>query len=216
MSELRAEMGEVTLGPVPLKVGLEVGYGGPDPKWMEIIGPTEPTVSAPACKGEREWGAIFQSAGQEIASTFEEKEYSPGNEWYLTVCGVNEIVASLAFAENPSEPGERCGAGGWSVPGWQVPYGSGIDVARAHLKVKKCGRRWKPKHSIRNSIFPGRKTGLIKRFRPANTFIIMNGSKQVIQAYQLSKRRQNLHWKPGHPRKDGLNGNLKVNTARTL
>jgi RHS repeat-associated protein len=120
MSELRSELREVSLGPVPLKVGLELGYGGPDPKWMEIIGPTEPTVPAPACKGEHEWGTIFQSAGQEIGSTFEEKDYSPGNEWYLTVCGVNEIVASLAFAENPSEPGERCGAGGWSVPGWQV------------------------------------------------------------------------------------------------
>lgn len=118
ISELRDEMGEVKLGPVPLKVGLEVGYGGPDPKWMEITGPTEPVVPSPACGGG--WGTIFQSVGQEIGTTFYEKAYSHGNEWYLAVCGVSEIVASLAYAENPSEPGERCGAGGWSVPGWRV------------------------------------------------------------------------------------------------
>ena len=112
-------MGEVKLGPVPLKVGLEVGYGGPDPKWMEITGPTEPLVPSPACGGT--WGAFFQATGQEIGgTTYYERAYSPGNEWYLAVCGVTEIVASLAYAENPSEPGEQCGAGGWSVPGWRV------------------------------------------------------------------------------------------------
>ncbi len=120
LSQLRGELREVKLFPVPLKVGLELGYGSPHPKWMEITGPVEPSVKSPSCHGEHEWGTIFQSAGQEIGSTFYEHAYSPGNEWYLVVCGVNEIVASLAYADNPSEPGEKCGANGWSVPGWSV------------------------------------------------------------------------------------------------
>lgn len=120
MAQIRERMGSKRIGPVPYRLGLELGYNSPHPKWMEIMGPREPFYPE-VCSGP--WGTTFAPPGQKIGISGPGEARSPGNEWYLTVCGNFEIVGNRIPALNPSAPEENCGGverkfSEWVVQEW--------------------------------------------------------------------------------------------------
>ncbi len=136
MSEFESGLGFVKLGAFPLKVGWRLD-GGEGAKWLSITGPKGPSQTPPECSSSG-WWARFRSLGQEIAGTFHEHAYSPGNEWYLAVCDNTERLTGLTQAENPESPGSNCGNNGLSVSGWIMQewwwndcfegYNNGVEV----------------------------------------------------------------------------------------
>ena len=115
LSEIRSLLGEMGLGPVPLRLGVEFGYGAGSPKWMATTGPVAP--SQPSGCGI--WGTRFNTTGGEVNPTNgQEIALSPGNEWYLVLCGVAERISDLAAAMNPENPGYNCNGNGRAFSGW--------------------------------------------------------------------------------------------------
>ena len=111
LSKFREELFRVWLGAVPLRVGWRIAQSssGPD-KWMELIGPTAPTVENPECpSGSLHYSTRLREEGEHIGSTFfEETPVSPGNEWYLLSCEINDNVRQLV-KERANPEGDGCG-----------------------------------------------------------------------------------------------------------
>jgi RHS repeat-associated protein len=115
MTEFRDALGGAfNLGAPPFRVGWHIG-SGEGSKWMEVIGPTAPSVSI-GCG----WRGIFHTGGDQIGGSFHEQPTSPGNEWYLIGCNNSEIVAEYAYGENPLEPERKCNKNSFNftVEGW--------------------------------------------------------------------------------------------------
>jgi RHS repeat-associated protein len=117
LSELRNtlnESGSFALGTSPVRVGWHIG-NGEGSKWMEIVGPTAPSVSI-GC-GTR---TVFYVAGDELGSSFYERPHALGNAWYLIGCNNGPIVAEYAYGENPLQPNSKCNKNSFNfdVPGW--------------------------------------------------------------------------------------------------
>jgi YD repeat-containing protein len=122
MAPFGNSLGQVELGPVPLRIGWRIrNRERMGSKWEEIIGPAEPSVKSPACEGK--WGARFRATGEEVGGLngegTSEKQLSPGNEWYLRLCGTTERIYLETQAEG-TENGEPCFGGGKPVPGWEL------------------------------------------------------------------------------------------------
>jgi RHS repeat-associated protein len=122
MAQFGSSLGQVELGPVPLRIGWRIrNRERMGSKWEEIIGPAEPAVKSPACEGK--WGARFRATGEEVGGLngegTSEKQLSPGNEWYLRLCGTTERIYLETQAEG-TENGEPCFGCGKPVPGWEL------------------------------------------------------------------------------------------------
>jgi RHS repeat-associated protein len=119
MHEFRLELGEQSLGTLPLRVGWHIGGYEKGAKWMAIMGPSSPGIESPQCGGG--WDEIFLTLNEQVGSTFFQEAFSPGNEWYLAICGNSDtIVGQLAPFANPREPSRNCGDNGFMVRGWSI------------------------------------------------------------------------------------------------
>lgn len=124
LTELREALnasGSLTLGSSPFKIGWHIG-NGEGSKWMELIAPAAPSESIGGC-GAR---ATLKLTNEEVESSTYSHPRAPGNEWYLIGCNNGPIVAEYAYAENPSQPENKCNKNsfnftlsGWTRQEWQ-------------------------------------------------------------------------------------------------
>jgi RHS repeat-associated protein len=162
MAEFGTELeGAWAIGPTPFLVGWHIG-SGEGSKWMRIVGPTAPLTPPPACGN---WDIIFKTLGQQIARTFHQHAYAPGNEWYLDVCGSTEMVGQVAAAENPGAPNSNCGDNGFGVDGgwteqkwWWNECFEGYNNGQEVLAPVTAQAYYKPFHFGRPEEWSGQKT----------------------------------------------------------